>query len=144
MAKRKKMVRLVANCCFGTKENYNFEMKEFPISMPNPFISLKNFSTTNHEWQLLLDYIVFLNEKEQFPLFETADFNDMAVFDGYMLSSAKVKKLHDMIDSSFDDGTLQEYNRTYLSNEEYSHLFIKNVSLFLDFTKTCKGFQIFN
>ena len=138
------MVRLVANCCFGTKKNYNFDMEECPISMPNPFISLDDFSTTNHEWQLLLDYIIFLNEKEEFPLFETADFNDMAVFDGYMLSSAKVEKLHEMIDSSFDDGTIQEYNETYLSIQEYSPLFIKNVLQFLDFTKVCKGFQIFN
>lgn len=67
----------------------------------------------NKDWEILWEFIQFLNKNLVFPIFTERDFIGIGLYQNNFIDLTKTNQIYNLLKKSFDDGTFQNYIETY-------------------------------
>lgn len=104
-----------------------------------------NFDMNSEDWDIIWEYIQYLNKKLIVPVLQEENFIEAGLYQDYSFSSKKTNEIYELLEGSIQDGTLSEYKKKYdndLDVDNYvlfpSHKLID----FVDFCENSGGFQV--
>ena len=96
-----------------------------------------NFDINSEEWNMIWEYVQYLNKKLIIPILNEKDFIEVGLYQDYSFSSKKTREIYELLESSINDGTLSEYKKEYDSKLDLSNYILFRYDKVIDFIDFC-------
>lgn len=104
-----------------------------------------NFDMDSQEWNMIWEYVQYVNQKLLIPLLNEKDFIEVGLYQDYCFSSKKTNEMYELLENSINDGILSEYKKEYDSKLDLNNYILfrsDKVIDFIDFCASSGGFYI--
>ena len=104
-----------------------------------------NFDINSEEWNMIWEYVQYLNKQLIIPVLNEKDFIEVGLYQDYCFSSKKTKEIYELLEGSINDGTLSQYKKEYDSKLDLSNYTLfrnDKVVDFIDFCDYSGGFHV--